>query len=144
MKNIKLSSRDKPGHYHRSVGNLHVLLLSHRQISHHSHRQGLTLTIGTNAPPLLDLVTFIYLFIGNSSHRQLSCSLVTVAPPTDLYSTGPHTHVQKRCQQRRRSAKGSQRRITFDGDLGDAFRREQGGGLRLDWSRGSARVGASI
>ena len=80
MENIKLSSRDKPGHHHRSTGNLHVLLPSHRQTSHHSHRQRLTLTIGTNASPLLDLVTFSCLFIGNHPHRQLPCRPFTVAP----------------------------------------------------------------
>ena len=80
MENIKLSSRDKPGHHHRSIGNLPVLLPSHRQTSHHSHRQRLTLTIGTNTSPLLDLVTFNYLFIGNHPHRQLPCRPVTVAP----------------------------------------------------------------
>jgi len=80
MENIKLSSRDKPGHHHRSIGNLHVLLPSHRQTPHHSHRQRLMLTIGMNASPLLDLVTFNCLFIGDHPHQQLSCRPVTVAP----------------------------------------------------------------
>ena len=80
MENINLSSRDKLGHHHRSIGNLHVLLPSHRQTSHHSHRQRLTLTTGTNVSPLLDLVTFSCLFIGNHHHRQLPCRPVTGAP----------------------------------------------------------------
>ena len=90
MENIKLSSRDKPGYHHRSIGNLHVLLLI--------HRQRLTLNIGTNASPLLDLVTFSCLFIGNHSHRQLPCRPVTVAPSADLYFIDPWVRVQKRCQ----------------------------------------------
>jgi len=80
MENIKLSSRDKPGHHRRSIGNPHVLLPSHQQTSHHRHWQRLTLTIGTNASPLLDLVTFSCLFIGNHPHRQLPGRPVTVAP----------------------------------------------------------------
>ena len=79
MRNIKLSFRDKPGHHHRSISNLHVLLPSHRQTSHHSHRQRLTLTIGMNVSPLLDSVSFSYLLIGNHPHRQLPCRPVTVA-----------------------------------------------------------------
>jgi len=80
MENIKLSSRNKPRHHHSSIGNLHVLLPSHRQTPHHSHRQRLTLTISTNVSPLLDLATFGCLFIGNHPHRQLPSRPITVAP----------------------------------------------------------------
>jgi len=99
MENIKLSFRNRPRHHYRSIGNLHVLLLSHRQTSHHSHRQRLTLTIGTNASPLLDLVTLSCLFIGKHPHRQLPCRLVIVVPSADLSFTDPWVCVQKRRQQ---------------------------------------------
>ena len=98
MENIKLSSRDKPGHHHRSIGNLHVLLPSHRQTSHHSHRQRLTLTIGTNALPLLDLVIFSCFFIGNHPHRQLSCRPVIVALSCRSTLYRSWVRVQKWCQ----------------------------------------------
>ena len=99
MENIKLCSRNRPGHHHRSIGSLHVPLPSHRQTSYHSHRQRLTLTIGTNTSPLLDLVTFSRLFIGNHPHWQLPCRSVTVVPSADLFFTDSWIRVQKRRQQ---------------------------------------------
>ena len=98
--NIEPPLRNRPGHRHRSIGNLHAFLQSHRQISCYGHRQTLILIIGKNLSPPLDLVTFNRLFIGNYPHRQLFCRLVTVAPPADLYSTGLWVRVQKWCQQR--------------------------------------------
>ena len=99
MKNIKLSSRNRSGHHYGSIGNLHALFPSRRQTSHHSHRQRLTLTIGTNVSPLLDLVTLSCLFIGKHPHWQLPCRLVTVVPSADLFFTDPWVCVQKRRQQ---------------------------------------------
>ena len=98
MENIKLSSRNIPRHHHRSIGSLHVLLPSYRQTSYHNHRQRLTLTISTNASPLLDLVTFSRLFIDNHPHRQLPCRPVTVVPSADLFFTDSWVRVKKRRQ----------------------------------------------
>jgi len=97
--NIKLPPCNRPGHYYGSIGNLHAFLQSHRQPSCYGHRQTPILIIGKNTSLPLDLVTFDSLFIGNYPHRQLFCRPVIVAPPADLYSTGPWVRVQKRCQQ---------------------------------------------
>ena len=69
MENIKLPFRDKPGHHHRSIGNLHILLRVIGRPLIIVISKDLMLTIGMNAPPLLDLVTFNCLattLIGNS------------------------------------------------------------------------------
>ena len=90
--NIKLSPCSRPGQHHRSIGNLHAFLQSHRQNSYCGHWQTLILVIGTNTSPPLDLVTFNCLFIGSHIHRQLPCRLVTITSPADLYFTNPrHT-----------------------------------------------------
>ena len=93
--NIKLPPCNRPGHRHRSIGNLHVFLQSHRQTSCCGHRQTLTLIIGTNTSPPLDLVTFNCLLIGNHLHRQLSYRLVTVASSANLHFTNPHVRVKR-------------------------------------------------
>jgi len=82
-----------------SIGNSRAPFQSHRQSSCYGHRQALILITGKNTSPSLDLVILNRLFIDNSPHRQPFCSLVTVAPPADLYSSGLRAHVQKRCQQ---------------------------------------------
>ena len=83
--NIKLPPYNRPGHRHRSIGNLHAFLQSHRQISCCGHQQTLILVIGTNMSPPLDLVSFNCFLIGNHLHRQLPCRLVTVASSADPF-----------------------------------------------------------
>ena len=93
--NIKLAPCNRPGHHHRSIGNLHAFLQGHRQTSCRGHRQTLTLIIGTNTSPPLDLVTFNCLLIGNHPHRQLSCRQVTVASSADLHFNNPQVRVKR-------------------------------------------------
>jgi len=95
--NIKLPPCSRPGHHHRSISNLHTFLQSHRQASCCGHRQTLTLAIGTNTSPPLDLVTFSCFPIGNHLHRQLPCRLVTVASSADLYFTNPRYASKDTC-----------------------------------------------
>jgi len=91
--NIKPPPCNRPGHRHRSIGNLHAFLHSHRQTSRCGHRQ--TLIIGTNMSPPLDLATFNCLFIGNHLHRQLLCRLVIIASFADLCFTNPQVRVKR-------------------------------------------------
>ena len=93
--NIKLPPCIRPRHRHKSIGSLHAFLQSHRQTSCCSARQILTLIIGTNTSPPLDLVTFNRLFIGNHLHQQPSCRLVTVASSADLYFTNPQVRIKR-------------------------------------------------
>jgi len=62
--NIKLPPRNRSGHCHGSIGNLHAFLQNDRQTTCCGHRQTPALVIGMNTSPLLDLIIFSCFPIG--------------------------------------------------------------------------------